>query len=788
MKLGTAFIELLPDLSGFSKATADGVKKAAPKPIEVGVKPDLGNLAADIATGAKKAAPPPVTFPVYADFKDASADAKKAGTDAGREFSDGFDKAAESSSEAGSGLDSVATKADGLATRASIAAGGIGDLAGALEANGVISEELAGKAELVSSSIMGVAGVADLGVIAMEGLKAIQASDIIQKGLLIGQNIAMKAVQIASTVATGAQTAAQWALNAALNANPIGIIIGLLALLVGAIVFAWHNSETFRNVVLAVWGAIQNAVRFAWEKVIKPVLDAVVTFFTQTVPNALGRLLAANDRVFNAIVGTIRGFWNDRVKPILDRVVGFFTQTLPGGFRTFQTVVGNVWNAVSSKISGVWNNGVKPVLDRVVSFATKTVPEAFGRMRDRVGSFFDGLKKLAAIPINFVIGTVYNKGIRTLVNKVIDIFGGTQLPEVPEIKFAGGGVLPGYTPGRDVHHFTSPTGGRLALSGGEGIMRPEFVRLVGGADGIAMLNAAARKGNKELLSVLLGGSQAHASGGLVTFKGGTFTEQFAQALRSVNAVQPFNLFQGGFRPTTSYSGTSHQKDAIDAGPVTAALVQAFRAVGIAAWDRTGMGNWAPHIHGVPLPGVGTAGGSAIWQAQDYLRGGNGLGGRDNGLGSGSRPDPTAGGFNPFAIADLITSVPGVLKTIQDGFAQMVEATGFGKLLRDVVRGLMNNGVTWVNDKIPGDGPLPGFATGGVAVKGGWARVGERGAETVYLPTGSHVRPDGGGGTLRIVEGVVALDMSRSEAQLRLLIADETGREAAFSSTLSRMGG
>jgi hypothetical protein len=60
------------------------------------------------------------------------------------------------------------------------------------------------------------------------------------------------------------------------------------------------------------------------------------------------------------------------------------------------------------------------------------------------------------------------------------------------------------------------------------------------------------------------------------------------------------------------------------------VVRALRQVGIAAWDRTGKGNWAPHIHGVPLPGAGFAAGSAIWQAQDYLRGGDGRGGRDNG--------------------------------------------------------------------------------------------------------------------------------------------------------------
>ncbi|MFF3416817.1 transglycosylase SLT domain-containing protein [Streptomyces sp. NPDC002698] len=44
---------------------------------------------------------------------------------------------------------------------------------------------------------------------------------------------------------------------------------------------------------------------------------------------------------------------------------------------------------------------------------------------------------------------------------------------------ATGGVLPGYTPGADVHHFVSPTAGSLHLSGGEAVMRPEWTEAVG---------------------------------------------------------------------------------------------------------------------------------------------------------------------------------------------------------------------------------------------------------------------------------------------------------------------
>lgn len=92
---------------------------------------------------------------------------------------------------------------------------------------------------------------------------------------------------------------------------------------------------------------------------------------------------------------------------------------------------------------------------------------------------------------------------------------------------ADGAVLPGYTPGRDVHWFTSPTGGVLGLSGGEAVMRPEWTMAVG-PDEIHRMNkiaaAAGVSGVKSYLGLATGGVvppvQAFASGG--TYSAGQF--------------------------------------------------------------------------------------------------------------------------------------------------------------------------------------------------------------------------------------------------------------------------
>lgn len=113
------------------------------------------------------------------------------------------------------------------------------------------------------------------------------------------------------------------------------------------------------------------------------------------------------------------------------------------------------------------------------------------------------------------------------------------------------------------------------------------------------------------------------AGGLTSWKGGTFTNLFVAHMKKAEQIGhgSISVTQGGFRPATSYSGTSHQGDALDM-QVNYALGRALRRVGVASGDRTGLGNWSPHIHAIPGPKAGHAAGSGPWQFSDYIaRGG-----------------------------------------------------------------------------------------------------------------------------------------------------------------------
>jgi hypothetical protein len=378
-----------------------------------------------------------------------------------------------------------------------------------------------------------------------------------------------------------------------------------------------------------------------------PVLRPVVSWFIDVFFTAL-------DNVFH-IIGEVIGGLITALSGALDFITGVFTGDWDLAWKGIKKIFSGVWRAIRGVVTGAIRHikdTVRLGLDALKGIAKRPLDwlsDKFGSMKDKSIEALEGLrdsasdimgeiggflKKPLVAFLDFVLNDGLIDGIRTLQGwvgaKKLDHVGGFggKYDSKGNVSKADGGVLPGYTPGRDVHHFVSPTAGRLNLSGGEGILIPQAVRKIGGKAGIDRINSLARRG----MSFAKGGVIPSFAGGGLFGGTGSFTEKFSNALLAAQrkAGVTFQIMQRGFRPATSYSGTSHQGDAVDLGPINNGVVAALRSVGIAAWDRTGKGNWAPHIHGVPLPGAGSPAGSAVWQGQDYLKGGDGLGGRDNG--------------------------------------------------------------------------------------------------------------------------------------------------------------
>ncbi|GAB3293053.1 D-Ala-D-Ala carboxypeptidase family metallohydrolase [Pseudoclavibacter terrae] len=254
----------------------------------------------------------------------------------------------------------------------------------------------------------------------------------------------------------------------------VPIVTGIVLMVqVWAAIFTWIWTAVI-SVVFAAIGAIFN---WLYTNVITPIVNGVVAYIQ--------------------LWGTIFNWlYTNVVSPVFTAVGAVFTWL-------YENVIQPVWSGIQTAIQvvGDWiTNTLWPGIQTVLGF----MGDAFNSLKDTVTTVWDNIKKAAVAPINFVIQTVYNDGIKALFDDIAEAVGlDIRMPTASTIALASGGVLPGYTPGRDVHNFFSPTGGRLALSGGEGIIRPDTLRALGGKPWLDRVNAA--RGNA---------GQAFADGGI----------------------------------------------------------------------------------------------------------------------------------------------------------------------------------------------------------------------------------------------------------------------------------
>lgn len=182
----------------------------------------------------------------------------------------------------------------------------------------------------------------------------------------------------AQTVATNAAAAAQGLLNAVMNANPIALIAVLIAGLVVAIVGLWNNSEEFRNFVT---GAFQNI-----QQVAQDVIDAIVNFFTVTVPSAIEVVAMHFQILWNKIVSVFDGALST-VRGFVSNVVNFFTVKVPNAVSDMLSAAGRIPGKIASFLSSALSSAASFVGD----FASKAVQAASGF----VSNIVSGLSGLA---------------------------------------------------------------------------------------------------------------------------------------------------------------------------------------------------------------------------------------------------------------------------------------------------------------------------------------------------------------------------------------------------------
>lgn len=120
---------------------------------------------------------------------------------------------------------------------------------------------------IASTSAPYVEWIANSGIALMSmvqlsgGIKTVVAGMKAVKVATLAQAAAAKVVTVASNI----WKVAQVALNFVLSANPIGIVVIAIAALVGALIAAYNNCETFRNICDDVWVAVKEIASAVWD-------------------------------------------------------------------------------------------------------------------------------------------------------------------------------------------------------------------------------------------------------------------------------------------------------------------------------------------------------------------------------------------------------------------------------------------------------------------------------------------------------------------------------------------
>ena len=522
---------------------------------------------------------------------------------------------------------------------------------------------------------------------------------------------------------------------------------------------------TILGVITGNWGQAWDGVRAIWEGVwgyLQAAWQWLVTLTSNTfaiIGVTIGSAWAGIQGLTGAALGAIR----DGMNSAWQWLIGVTTSAWESLKNAVTQPFVAAWNAVSQTMEsfkqGI-SDGFNWILTTTGSIAKSIwdgITSAFNTGVQAAGEAFNKIKGLVTSPIKFVLQTVLNDGIIGGINGLAEKIGLKNL--LPKVKipegFARGGILPGTSSYRDGDDQL------IMARRGEGIIVSEALKDPYERKRLLALNQAALQGTSlAQWREHYDGLNGYAGGGIIGFRGHRFTSLFAARIQAAEkmAGAQMHITQGGWRPRTSYSGTSHAGDALDITGGYRTFILPLRRVGIPTWDRAGKGNWVAHAHGVPLPGAGTAGGSAVWQAQDYLRGGDGLGGRDNGPRVG-----VVSGLPANASPEAVEKSKGWGEKVWDFLAGAAQAAWDfvtaplrwfndaiagawksltnmgGGVLSKLGEGIANWPIKAIKDWVADSIGIPHFASGGYT-PGGLALVGENGPELVSLPPRSYVHP------------------------------------------------
>ena len=340
--------------------------------------------------------------------------------------------------------------------------------------------------------------------------------NIQQKAVAAGGLINFIRIAITSTTLWATATGI---LNAVMALNPFVAIALAIGALIGVIILAYRNSETFRNIVQAAWEGIKTAASAAWEGFLKPIFEKFMEFlgwvgekamwlwqnaiqpawegikvgisvawevikivfdFFMAAVQLIGDIVmwfwhTVIEPAFNAIkfvievwwfaVQVIFELWKIGVQALIDVVLWFWHNAIEPAFNAIGAVIAFVWNSVILPIFDLWRAGVQILIDVVMFLWNNAIMPAFNGIGAVISAVWNGIIMPAFDAFRGALSAIGDAAMWLWNNAIMPAFNG--------IRDAISGVLNFLQPLWDSFKSALSSVGDVASSVGSG-MRSAF--------------------------------------------------------------------------------------------------------------------------------------------------------------------------------------------------------------------------------------------------------------------------------------------------------------------------
>ena len=230
----------------------------------------------------------------------------------------------------------------------------------------------------------------------------------------------------------------------------IQIAVSIITGIINALTWMFQNifapmfTWLYDTIIKPVWDLIQAAIKAVWDWMQNILFPGI-----QAVLNAIGQVFQWLYDVFikpvwDLIQAAIKAVWDWMSNTLIPGVKAVL-DTLGGAFQwVYDTIIKPVWDGIQNTIKTVWDFVHDKVLDPMINFLKDTFTKAWESTADGIGKIWEGLKKLVAAPIKFVVGTVINDTFIEGYNKLNDFWGGGDLSKI-DISGLNGYATGGYT-------------------------------------------------------------------------------------------------------------------------------------------------------------------------------------------------------------------------------------------------------------------------------------------------------------------------------------------------------